>query len=331
MALAIHPLGDILQSCWHSQSTRAQGPEPFTPMSKPWEKLRCVLCCPEDSEPLEFCGAEYRCAACARRFPIQFGCIADLRPRSPQTIECATNPQFARDYEVAFHRPLQGRNEALAWGAKEAVPLGWARKRERQVRHVQRMLEEEGSTVHTFCDFSAGAGYYTLALAPFFPVVLHCDLSCDSLLYASQKAEKMGIRNVAFLRIDYLRPPFVGKLDCAICMDSLERGEDHERRLLTAILRSLKPGGIGVVDFHNWWHNPARRLGLLPQNFGLNRSYTRREAEGLLRSCGVGEFRYLPFYQEFEPDGVASRMAQVVLPPTRHLFLFKERRGDSSL
>jgi hypothetical protein len=105
-------------------------------------------------------------------------------------------------------------------------------------------------------------------------------------------------------------------------MDTLERGEHHERMLLEAIRRSLRPSGIGLVDFHNWWHNPLRRLRLLPQNFGLNRSYSRKQAEALLRSCGIAKSRYAPFYQEFEGIGIPTRMAQALLPPTRHVFSF---------
>ncbi|HTA57268.1 MAG TPA: class I SAM-dependent methyltransferase [Candidatus Baltobacteraceae bacterium] len=293
-------------------------------MVRLWEELCEIICCPEDREGLDFRGSEYFCRSCSGRYPIVSGRIVDLRPRSPQSIPGGTNPEFARDYLDVFHGPLEQSGEALAWGATEVVPPRWARLREREVRHVLRILEEKGSALHTFCDFSAGAGYYTLSYARAFPLVLHCDLSADSLFYASQRSEKLGMNNIVFLRIDYLRPPFDGQLDCAICMDSLERGEGHERMLLGAIHKSLRPGGVGVVDFHNWWHNPLRRLGLLPQNFGNNRSYSHREAEALLSSSGITNFRYHPFHQEFEENGVTSRIARVLLPSTRHLFFFTQ-------
>jgi len=294
-------------------------------MSKLWEELRHILCCPDDRKQLCFSGSEYSCQACGGRFPILLGRIADLRPRSPQPIEGDANLQFSRDYEDAFRRSCGSHNEARAWGAPEEMPRRWVRKRERQVRYTESILRTvNGNVLRTFCDFSAGAGYYTLGLARSFPLVLHCDLSCDSLFYASRKADKLGLDNVAFLRIDYLQPPFVGQLDCAICMDSLERGEGHERMLLGAIRRSLRPGGVGVVDFHNWWHNPLRRLGILRQNFGRNCSYTRRQAEGLLLLSGLRNFMYFPFLQEFEPGALVGRMAGFLMPPTRHLFLFEQ-------
>ena len=81
-----------------------------------------------------------------------------------------------------------------------------------------------------------------------------------------------------FLRVDYLKLPFSQALDYVICLDTLIRGRDHERGLLASIRDALKPGGHAVLDFHNWWHNPLRRLGLLPQNFGGNTSYNYRES-----------------------------------------------------
>lgn len=294
-------------------------------LSRFWEELSDIVCCPEDRGQLVFCGSEYSCRICSRHFPILSGRIADFRPRSPQPVPRDTNLQFARDYLEVFHRPCEQTNQAVGWGAREVVTPRWARRRERQVEHVKSILQrEKGCDMHTCCDFSAGAGYYTLGLAALFPGFLHCDLSSDSLFYAAHKVESRGINNVVFLRIDYLQPPFAGRLDCVICMDSLERGEGHERVLLGSIRRSLRPGGLGIVDFHNWWHNPLRRLGVLPQNFGFNRSYSRSEAEALLRSCGIKDFQYLPFCQEFEPSRMLGQIATTVLPSTRHVFLFKE-------
>jgi SAM-dependent methyltransferase len=297
-------------------------------MSNLWEELCRIICCPEDGEQLAFSGSGYSCRACSGWFPILFGRIADLRPRSPRSIPRNTNSEFDHDYSDAFHHQLQWSEHARAWGATELVSARWARRREREVRHIQLVLKEQSySSLYTFCDVSAGAGYYTLASVDSFPLVLHCDLSCDSLVYAAHKAEKLGVDNMAFIRLDYLQPPFAGRLDCVICMDSLERGEDHERMLLRAIRRSLRPSGIGVVDFHNWWHNPLRRLGFLPENFGLNRSYSRSEAEALLRSCGIRKFKYIPFYQECDPTGKRSRIVKAVLPPTRHVFFFEETQS----
>src|SRR5438876_8916321 len=94
----------------------------------------------------------------------------------------------------------------------------------------------------------------------------------------------------------------------------------HEKALLNQIERATASEGRAIVDFHHWWHNPLRRLGLLPQNFGNNRSYTRSGAEGLLRECGVEGWRLVRFYQEFAPESTSLKRISWLLPATRLLY-----------
>jgi hypothetical protein len=100
----------------------------------------------------------------------------------------------------------------------------------------------------------------------------------------------------------------------------LIRGEDHEGALLNQIERAISSEGRAIVDFHHWWHNPLRRLGLLQQNFGTNRSYTRTGAEGLMRECGIRDQRLVRFYQELEDP--FSKGLSWLLPATRLLYEF---------
>ena len=100
--------------------------------------------------------------------------------------------------------------------------------------------------------------------------------------------------------------------------EKLIRGEDHEGALLNQIERAISSEGRAIVDFHHWWHNPLRRLGLLQQNFGTNRSYTRTGAEGLMRECGIRDQRLVRFYQELEEP--FSKGLSWLLPATRLLY-----------
>ena len=101
--------------------------------------------------------------------------------------------------------------------------------------------------------------------------MFHCDLSTQSLLHTAAKAREQGILNIAFLRIDYFQPPFRRSLDRLICLDTLIRAPFHELTLLRGIAASLAPRGRAVIDSHNYWHNPLRRMGWLPENFIENR------------------------------------------------------------
>jgi ubiquinone/menaquinone biosynthesis C-methylase UbiE len=211
----------------------------------------------------------------------------------------------------------------MAWGAEENVSESWARKRRRQVAMVQQQITEgirAGESV--LCDIAAGAGYYTFAYAHLFRYVLHCDLSVDNLNYASRKARLLGIQNIFFLRADYFALPLRQSLDRILCMDTLIRGDAHDSVLLTNIVRSLGPEGSAIVDFHNWWHNPLRRVGLLPKNFGSNRSYRRAEAERLLRRVGIKDYSLRPFLQELSPDSMLAGLLSGVFPSTRLVYRF---------
>ena len=90
--------------------------------------------------------------------------------------------------------------------------------------------------------------------------------------------------------------------------------------------------GRAIVDFHHWWHNPLRRLGLLPQNFGQNRSYTRRQSETLLRESGIKKWKLIRFYQEFEPTEPRHKRLALVLPATRLMYEIESypSAGDKS-
>jgi hypothetical protein len=67
----------------------------------------------------------------------------------------------------------------------------------------------------------------------------------------------------------------------------------------------------------------VRRLGLLPENFRGNHSYSRCEAERLLRSAGVTDFSFRPFRQEFGADAPPGRVLSRLVPPTRLMYLFR--------
>jgi len=190
------------------------------------------------------------------------------------------------------------------------------------VRAVLSLLINEGVLFEDriLCDVSAGVGDYALSYARHFKWVLHCDLSVDALCYALARSRRMGLQNVFFLRVDYFALPFRRSIDRLLCLDTLIRGEDHEKALLNQIQRAISDEGHAIVDFHHWWHNPLRRLGLLRQNFGANRSYTRSGAEGLMRECGIRGQRLVRFCQELEAP--FSKGLSWLLPATRLLYEF---------
>jgi SAM-dependent methyltransferase len=270
-----------------------------------------VLRCPDDGAGLRESPRGLQCLGCEREFPVTDGDLISMVSREPASIAGAS-PSYIAGYLAARAEQAGGEN----W----RIPAGGSRvHKQRQVVRVERLLDKERDLL---CDFSAGPGYYTLAYAARWRRVLHCDLSLDSLAQARREARQRGIGNVLFIRMDYLKPPFRGSLPCVICLDSLIRGPGHERALLAAIRQSLSPGGAAVVDFHNWWHNPLRRLGLLRQNFGQNRSYGSRELPPLLAAAGIDRHERFPFHQELS-EGHGGWLGHL-LPPTRWIYRFTD-------
>lgn len=286
--------------------------------------LSGLLYCPDDGEMLVCAPARIECKACGRVFPVFEDSVIELLPRNAVKPCAEGNDSYWCGYLEEFQKPYRHDESAIAWGAPEVHCEDWMRKRLRQVEFVRSLaIESSSSNEEVFCDIAAGAGNYTLSYAAHFRTVLHCDLSVENLNYAVRKARRLGIRNIFFLRIDYFSPPFYKSLDRIVCLDTLVRGEQHEVAVLNSIRRALKHGGRAVVDFHNWWHNPLRRIGLLPQNFVANRSYRRVEVERLLPTAGIPSFEYFPFHQELEPAGKQRRLLSYAYPSTRLLYRFE--------
>jgi SAM-dependent methyltransferase len=280
------------------------------------------LSCPDDKGSLTCSGTAMACTRCGRAYRVTDEGILDLLPREPAVPHA--NQQYAQEYQRQFHRPLETGDAARAWGTPDKFSPTWMLKRERQQKAVLSILRGSANRLkeQVLCDVSAGSGDYTLSYAPHFKWVFHCDLSGDSLHYAVQRARRMQVSNVIFLHVDYFALPFCRSLDWVICFDTLIRGWDHETALLMQIRRALSEHGKALVDFHNWRHNPLRRLGLLRQNFGQNCSYTRHTAEELLRHVGIEEWRMERFCQEFDPTSRWYKGLSSLVPAARLIYEF---------
>jgi hypothetical protein len=287
------------------------------------------LCCPDDQGPLRPGNGALECSICGRVYPVREGEVIELLPAKPA--ETWSNPEYAANYSRLFHKDFEDREEAVAWALHETRSPSWKRHRERQTRAVLSLLERDRPPLEELIltDVSAGVGNYTLSYARHFKGVLHCDLSVDALRYASAKCRRMGLDNVVFLRVDYCALPFSRSIDRLLCLGTLIRGKDHEKVLLGQIQKALSGRGRAIIEFHHWWHNPLRRLGLFRQTFGKNRSYSRRGAEALLRECGIDNWKLARFHQELEPDSQFAQALSWLLPATCLMYEFGSAHSGS--
>ena len=254
--------------------------------------LQGRICCPDDGVMLQFDGERFRCPTCARSYPMLEAGFLDLTPAAPsQLVGPNIAKPYVRYYGGEFKDPV-----SEAWGTPERNTDRWIARRLQQVEFaLPLVLNGQSCGSKVLADFSGGAGYHTTAYAGHFKLVIHCDLSSSNLIYASKKARNQGIANILFVRMDYFKPPFVGGLERIITFDTLCYGADHEKRLLNEIYSALSPDGTAVVDFHNWWHNPLRRVGLLRSNYPVTGSYTRQVSERRLADVGFSSCEYFPF------------------------------------
>lgn len=272
--------------------------------------------CPDDGRRLTPRCDGFSCGRCQRAYPLLNGCALDLRPGEPDRCE-DFGARYAEQYRSIFFEPLTFEETRAPWGDPQSLS---ARERRAVERHVQwvsnRLLARVGDgSALTLCDVSGGPGRYSLALSSAFKYVLHCDLSGRAISYVWNQARERGITNIGFIRCDYLQLPFSSSLPRIICLDTLIRGEEHERRLLHEILHALAVDGVALVDFHNWWHNPLRRLGLMPDNFVGNRSYSRREVRELLPAQAHATI------EAYHAEAMERRLVGTILrllPATRH-------------
>jgi SAM-dependent methyltransferase len=209
-------------------------------------------------------------------------------------------------------------DNAQAWGRYDLGCTSWVVKRRRQVERVKSILKE----TRIICDVSAGAGTYTFEFAKTFPLVIHCDLSIENLNDVYSQKQQKAIDNLVLIRCDYFNLPFKNTLQQLICTETLVRGRQHELLLLNSLRRALSDSGKALVDFHNWWHNPLRRLGLMPQNFGSNKSYTRKTAEKILLDAGITSWNYYSYHQEISQE--KNSVFRQIIPPTRLMYLFEK-------
>jgi len=290
-------------------------------MSKNLRAILDLLSCPDDGQPLRLANTQLACNGCGRAFPLHGESLVELLPSRPAPLPALVSAEYRNAYLMLFEQQFQEYNTCVAWGAEEAATASWIRKRRRQVLVVQPLvIEGTAPNASVLCDIAAGAGHYTFAYGPYFHAVLHCDLSAQNLSYAWRKARERNLNNIFFLRIDYFQPPFRNSLDRLLCLDTLIRGEEHDSMLLKSIAGCLKPTGRAIVDFHNWWHNPLRRLGILPENFHGNRSYRRSETRKLLYEAAFQEATLFRFVQEFDPGTRLERICSRAVPSTRIVY-----------
>jgi len=294
------------------------------------DDLCAVLRCPDDGGMLGIQPAIVTCQTCRRGYQRPRPEAIEMIASKPQGAMSGVSKAFYAAYLAERSMQLSLVEAAAAWGAPGTMSPGWVRLRRRySSRVVNLILRLFGNRRGVVLDTSAGAGYVTFGLAERGVPTIHADLDRSSIAYALGWLDNSpGSPPLLALRADYFALPARGTIDAVVATDSLIRGRQHELAALQAIRLALTEDGFAVVDFHNWLHNPLRRLGLLPDNFKGNRSYLHGELPNLVRAAGLKIDMEESYHQEDDQPRVSRWVARLV-PPTR--FVVVLRKDTSSI
>lgn len=226
----------------------------------------------------------------------------------------------------AFYRSEAKHRDTEAWlaaGGAARVPESRAAHYfvERKVDAAVAMsgLPADARVLEVGCSF----GQMTFLLTERFGHVTAVDLSPDALDLTRRRAARYNVANVAFHEADaeHLAALPDGAFDGAFSFSVLRYVPDPEQAL-RAIHRTLRPGGVAVVDFPNKycpWFGPVKLLLRLRPHIH-DHLYSAREAAALMTRAGFVDVRVetLLFTTRRLPDPLLPvfRAADAVLERT---------------
>jgi len=279
------------------------------------EEFLHILSCPDDGYQLSIDNGFVRCKKCKRIFSILKGNVVELLPSRPYPSEQKANDYYLRLFGQRFEwNPL-----AKGWGDLSTARPG---NRAYVYTHLKLIKEHLKESNGFLLDVSGGAGSYSLHFAKIAKLVVHNDLSVDSINHAYQQCTQQGLRNVLFARGDYYQMPFAtNSFDSLICTGhTLTTG--GVTRALGEMMRCLKPGGRFAIDFPN----RARLLFRNKAKVGTTTSYGYNElplpkssTKIRVKCIGNVPVRFVPFTGAYMP---LDRMFQILrVPPSTFVVL----------
>jgi len=254
------------------------------------EKYIKIFCCPDDHWSLELYKDYLECQKCQRRFSIFSKNLVEILPEEiPQwNLSDEDNKQDEEEYKKICSEKFIWVENPKGWGFFPELRPGsraFVKKEIDKIKNIILSHRQNGLII----DVSGGSGNYSLPLSSLTPLMVCCEADIQSLLTAYYSANRLKIKNIIFVRANYLRLPFQDNIfDTVICIDTLERGKNHEIKLIEEIYRILKEDGVGILDFHNL--RPLAKIFNPKITF-----YSKKEIEVLLRKLNIKKFEIYPF------------------------------------
>jgi ubiquinone/menaquinone biosynthesis C-methylase UbiE len=282
--------------------------------------------CPDDLSKLLFYKDYLKCKKCRRCFPIFTNNFTEILPK--EFPKWDLKEEENKEAEKTYHRfcleKISWERKSMGWGFLSLQIPGYRafiKKEREKIKNLIPPHLQNGLMI----DVSAGCGNYSIYLSSLSSLMVHCEAEVQSLLSARELAISSKRDNIIFIRANYLKLPFPDNLfDVVICTDTLERGKNHEIRLLKEIYRILKKGGVGIFDFHN--------LRPLAKKYNPYITfYTKEEIKKLLKELNINNFKIYSF--GYFPTRLApnefiyfllDRIFQYFIPPIRYIVVMEK-------
>lgn len=253
-------------------------------------RLEEVICCPGckgglrarteqgRAAPGEDGAPGWACAACGLRYPVVDG-VVDFAPRAAGrkrlTQRLMESERIVRIYEGKWWRGCKLFAFVMKISLADEMAL------------IKRIAA--AGPADTVLDLACGPGLYARALAEESPdrEVFGLDVSWPMLRYATRKAGRLGIGNVAFMHGDAHQLPFRdSSVDVVNCCGALHLFSDV-RRVLVELRRVIKPNGRLSVATVLRTSSPLNRLkAYLDDKFWGVHYFREDELKGLLDEAG---------------------------------------------
>lgn len=282
------------------------------------EELFSYIACPNDGEDLVLENNLIHCNLCKSNFKILKNDIFELVSKESFKMNSQSTRTSYEKYYSDLRRLGHPEIEKMRlWGLESKSPF------------VKSMIEKIKKLVNNMIvfDIGAGVGNYSIPLSNSAKLVFHCDLDLESINVAREKANQLSIDNIIFVRCDYLSLPFKNNsISCMTCIDVLERGREHDLKLLEQISSKTKDNGLAILDFH------AKERTTISKAPDWDRRYSKEEISQILpkfnlelsKIYGMG---YIPQNLGFSDVlyKAGNSLSKKFLPPARWLTTSKKK------
>ncbi len=277
------------------------------------------LACPNCLESLTKHKKMLHCSKCNSNFKISNENIIDLVSTKSFNFKKNMSSEIYSEYSELRKVGHPLNEKSRLWGLESKFgTTGFVTTLRNK---ILSLLENE-----IICDVGAGVGNYSLYFAKQAKFVFHCDLDLETILSAAQEAKKQKINNILFIRCDYLYLPFYSNsLDCITSIDVLEKGREHDSKLIEEISNKLIYNGKYIIDFHS---KERTKLTKAP----ITDRYSRKDLTKLVnlnnlsinKIIGMG---YLPTIRNFSGTTytILNTLCKFFFPPARWLVIGKKK------